>query len=70
MTAASSGNRAIAGSVDTPPKQRLNSPMTVSQVSGCERMYSSEPTTSRLSVNRCVTTPPFAALLSPWLRTS
>jgi hypothetical protein len=65
-----SGKRVIAAKVETPPMQRLNSPITMSRVSGRVRAYSSEPTTSRLSVFPWVVTPPLAALLRPWLRRS
>jgi len=34
----SSGNRSMAASVETPPKQRLNSPMIMSRVSGRVRI--------------------------------
>ena len=64
------GKRVIAANVETPPMRRLNSPIVMPEVSERVRAYSSDPTTSRLSVNPWVTTPPLAALLRPWLRKS
>ncbi|MGH3199996.1 MAG: hypothetical protein ACRDNT_29680 [Streptosporangiaceae bacterium] len=55
------GKRVIAANAETPPMHRLNSPIAMSRVPGRVRAYSSEPTTSRLSVNPWVVTP-------PWLR--
>jgi hypothetical protein len=62
--------RVIAANVETPPMHRLNNPITMSRALGRVRAYSSDPTTSRLSVNPWVVTPPLAALLRPWLRRS